>query len=53
MEDKSDDVMDRFYEKLERVFDKFSNYHMKIMLGDFDAKIGREDIFKPITENAD
>jgi hypothetical protein len=24
---------------------------MKILLGDFDAKVGREDIFKPIIGN--
>jgi exonuclease III len=46
-EDKTDDVKDSFYEELERVFDKFPKYHMKIILGDFNAKVGREDIFKP------
>jgi hypothetical protein len=45
-EDKTDDVKDSFYEELERVFDKFPKYHMKILLGDFNAKVGREDIFK-------
>jgi hypothetical protein len=39
------------YEELERVFDKFTKYHMKILLGDFNAKIGREDIFKPTIGN--
>jgi hypothetical protein len=28
------------------VFNKFPKYHIKILLGDFNAKIGREDIFK-------
>jgi hypothetical protein len=45
-EDKTDEVKDSFYEELERVFDKFPKYHMKILLGDFNAKVGREDIFK-------
>jgi hypothetical protein len=45
-EDKTDDVKDSFYEELERVFDKFPKYHMKL-LGDFNAKEGKEDIFKP------
>jgi exonuclease III len=45
-EDKIDDVEDRFYKELEHVFDKFLKYHMKILLGDFNAKVGREDIFK-------
>jgi hypothetical protein len=46
-EDKTDDVEDSFYEELECVFDKFPKYHMTIRLGDFTAKLGREDIFKP------
>jgi hypothetical protein len=50
-EDKTDDVKDSFYEELERVFDKFPNYHMKILLGYFSTKVGREDIFKPTIEN--
>jgi hypothetical protein len=33
--------------ELERVFDKFPKYHMKILLGDFSAKVGMENIFKP------
>jgi exonuclease III len=37
-EDKIDDIKDRFYEGLEHVFDKFPKYHMKILLGDFNAK---------------
>jgi hypothetical protein len=39
-------VKDGFYEELERLFDKFPKYNMKILLGDFNAKVGREDIFK-------
>jgi hypothetical protein len=50
-EDKTDDVKDSFYEKLERVFDKFPKYHMKILLGDINSKVGREDIFKPTIGN--
>jgi hypothetical protein len=29
-QDEIDDVKDRLYEELERVFDKFPKYHMKI-----------------------
>jgi hypothetical protein len=36
---------DSFYEELEGVFDQFLKYHMKIILGDFNAKVWREDIF--------
>jgi hypothetical protein len=37
--------------ELERVFDKFHKYHMKTALGKFNAKVGREDIFKPTIWN--
>jgi exonuclease III len=50
-EDKTDDVKDSFCEELERAFDKFPKYHTKILLGDFNAKVGREDIFKPTIRN--
>jgi hypothetical protein len=50
-EDKTDDVKDSFYEEPERVFDTFPKYHMKILLEDFNAKVGREEIFKPTTGN--
>jgi hypothetical protein len=44
-------MKDSFYEELEPVFDKLPTYHMKILLGYFNAKVGREDIFKPINWN--
>jgi exonuclease III len=50
-EETTDDVKDSFYEELERVFDTFPKYHMKILFGDFNAKVGREDIFKPTIGN--
>jgi hypothetical protein len=50
-EDKIDDIKDRIYEELEQVFYKFPKYNMKILLGDFNAKVGREDIFKPTVGN--
>jgi exonuclease III len=50
-EDKTDDVKDNFYEELERAIDKFSNFHTKILLGDFNAKVGSEDIVKPTIWN--
>jgi hypothetical protein len=50
-EDESDDVKERFYEEIARVFDQFPRYNMKILLGNFDAKVGREDTFKPTIGN--
>jgi hypothetical protein len=38
-EEKSEDLKD---EELEQVFDHFPKYHMKILLGDFNEKVGRE-----------
>jgi hypothetical protein len=50
-EDKIDDVKGSFYKELESVFDKFLKYHMKILLRDFNAKVGRGDIFEPTIGN--
>ena len=50
-EEKSDESKDSVYEELEQVFDNFPKYHMKILLGDFNAKVGRENIFKPTIGN--
>jgi hypothetical protein len=36
-----------FYEEVERVLDEFPKFHMKMLLGDFNAKGGREEFFKP------
>ena len=35
---------DSFYAELEQVFDHLPKYHMKILLGDFNAKVRRENI---------
>jgi hypothetical protein len=50
-EDKDDDTKHSFCKELEQVFDQFRRYCMKILLWDFNAKVGREDIFKLITGN--
>jgi hypothetical protein len=49
-EDKIDDMKDS-YKEPNLVFDKFPKYHTKILLGDFNTKVGREDIFKQIIGN--
>ncbi|EFN64073.1 Craniofacial development protein 2, partial [Camponotus floridanus] len=46
-EDKDDEIKDGFYEELERLVDQLPNDYMKIVLGDFNAKIGKEDFFRP------
>jgi hypothetical protein len=50
-QDEGDDVKDSFYEELGRVFDQFRRHEMKILFGDFNAKVGRENIFKPTIGN--
>jgi hypothetical protein len=46
-EDKIDNIKNRFYEEL----GKFPRYDMKILLGDFNTNVGREDILKPTIGN--
>jgi hypothetical protein len=45
-EDKSDDAEGSFMSK-EIEIDHFPEYHLKIILSDFNSKVGRGDIFKP------
>jgi len=46
-EEKTVGSKNSFYEELEQVSDDFHMYQTKILLGNFDAKFGREDILKP------
>jgi hypothetical protein len=50
-EEKSNDSKNSFYEELEKVFHYFPKYHVKILLEDFSAKVGRENIFKTTIGN--
>ena len=50
-EEKSGYSKDRFDEELEQIFDHFPKYCMKIILGYFNAKVGRENIFKQTIGN--
>jgi len=49
-EEKCDDSKDSFYEELGQDFDIFL-YQMKNLLGNFNAKVGRGNIFKPTIGN--
>jgi hypothetical protein len=40
--DKIDDVKDSFYMELKCVFDKVPKYHMKMVLVEFNAKVGKK-----------
>jgi exonuclease III len=50
-EDETEEARDSFYDKFEHVFDKFPKYDIKILLGDLNAKVCREDTFKPTIGN--
>ena len=45
-EEKSDNSKDSCYEELEHVFDHFRKHRIKILMGDFNIKVGIENIFK-------
>ena len=44
--EKSDYSKDRFYEELVQGFNHCYKYHIKILLGYCNIKLGREDVFK-------
>jgi hypothetical protein len=50
-QDKRDDSKGSFYGELEPVFIHFPYDHTETVLGDFNAKMRREDIFKLTTGN--
>lgn len=48
-EEKEEDEKDKFYEVLEKIIEKIPIYDIKIVLGDFNAKVGRENMYKNVT----
>ena len=46
-EEKSEEVKEIFYNQLENIFDSIPRHDMKIVLGDFNAKVGKEDFLAP------
>jgi hypothetical protein len=50
-EDKGVDVKDSLYEELVSILDQFPRHDTKIVLGDFNAEVDRENIFKPTNGN--
>lgn len=50
-ENKDDGISKRLYEELQHVCNLFPKYHIKILLGDSNAKVGRGDTFKPTIWN--
>jgi hypothetical protein len=50
-QEKSGDSKESFYDEFARIFENFPRYNMKIIFVDFNAKVGKEYIFKPTTGN--
>jgi exonuclease III len=46
--DKADDIKEKFYDELETVMNSLPTHSLKMIVGDFNAKIGRENIYRPI-----
>jgi hypothetical protein len=46
-EDKHDDIKTAFYDELEILYDSLPNWKPKIVLGDFNAKISKEIMYRP------
>ena len=42
-----DEEKEAFYEKISRVYDNCPRHDIKLILGDMNAKVGREEIFRP------
>ena len=47
-EDAEEEEKDKFYEMLERRVNKLSNYDLKVVLGDANAKIGTEYLWRDV-----
>jgi exonuclease III len=48
-EDKSDEIKEQFFEDLQKVYDRIPRHYIVILLGDMNAKIGREDVYRPVS----
>jgi len=45
--DALDEEKDAFYEKLSKAYNDCPRFDIKIVLGDMNAKVGREEVFRP------
>jgi exonuclease III len=48
-EEKDDDKKDTFYEDLDRTYEECPKRDIKIIIGVLNAKIGQEEMYRPIT----
>jgi hypothetical protein len=47
-EEKVEDIKDDFYQTLEHIYKAFPKNDIKLIVGDFNAKIGKDEIHKAI-----
>lgn len=50
-EEAEDEVKEQFYAELERAYQSSSTNDMKIVIGDMNAKVGKESAFRPVIGN--
>lgn len=48
-EEKDDEEKDEYYEVLEQVYESLPRQDIKIIIGDANAKVGKEEIYKEVT----
>jgi len=46
-EEDDDDIKSTFYDRIEQIYDHLPSHAIIIVLGDFNAKIGKEIIYRP------
>jgi exonuclease III len=49
IDDKNDEIKEQFFEDLQKVYDQIPRHDIVILLGDMNAKIGREDVYRPVS----
>ena len=47
-EDKGEDIKEQFYEKLQRTQNRVPKHDVTIILGDMNAKVGKENVFSQV-----
>lgn len=43
--ESAEDVKDDYYETFARVYDELPAYDIKIVIGDFNTKVGKEEVY--------